>query len=114
MEKNLNQWIENLPDYYECRETVNKLAALDKAIIRKKREIKRAEDLITIEHDQPRSNATRIAKIQATSILEDELAELEAERVEYNWYYDFYKLTKDVSYIVNSIRFIQRTGSNNG
>jgi hypothetical protein len=111
MNENVKQWILQLPDYYKTKETFERLAELDAQIILLKREIEKAEDLIVLGDDKPRSNEARKAKILATSDMKDHLAQLEAERVKLQWVYEFIKVSKDVSYAVNTVRYLHKTGA---
>ena len=77
--KRLEVWVNNAPDYFEMRDIYKKYGITRAAITRKKRDIDRTEELITAEIDRPRSNDARKAKLNATAVLKDELAELEAD-----------------------------------
>jgi hypothetical protein len=79
LQTKLNVWLLNPPDYYDVTEAYTEYGRLRAAIKRKEREISRAEDIITIEIDKPRSNEAKVAKLTATATLRDELSELEAE-----------------------------------
>lgn len=75
----LDTWVANAPDYYDMTQAYRAYGRLKQLIILKEREIERVAEQITVEDDKPRSNAARARKIQATSELSDELAELKAE-----------------------------------
>jgi seryl-tRNA synthetase len=79
LRKKLEPWINNPPEYSTMIETYKALGRIKAAIARKKREIERAEELVTVEIDKPRSNEAKKAKLSATADLKDELSELEAE-----------------------------------
>ena len=79
LRRKLEPWINNPPEYETMIETYKSLGRIKAAIARKKREIERAEELVTVEVDRPRSNEAKKAKLSATSELKDELSELEAE-----------------------------------
>lgn len=75
----IDPWLRNPPDYTEVSETYKKRGLLKARKERLLREISRLEDDVVLESDNPRSNTTRIAKLQATKPLRDELAEITAE-----------------------------------
>jgi hypothetical protein len=77
--ESLDPWLNNVPDFYDMHDAYKKLGKLKAAIKRKKRDIERVEDTIAAETDKPRSNDARINRINATSTLRDELAEIEAQ-----------------------------------
>jgi hypothetical protein len=73
----LTEWLENVPDYYDMTKAYEKLGTLKSQVIYIKRDIERAEELVSIENDKPRSNEARSRKLQATSVLKDNLAQVE-------------------------------------
>lgn len=75
----LDTWVSNAPDYYDMTRAYAAYGRLKQMIILKEREIERVADMIVVEDDKPRSNAARARRIQATTELQDELAELKAE-----------------------------------
>lgn len=77
--KKLEPWINNPPEYITMINTYKAHGRLKAHIRLKKRDIERAEELVTAEIDKPRSNEAKKAKLEATATLKDELAELEAE-----------------------------------
>jgi len=79
LHKSLDPWLNSIPDLYDVTESYKEQGRLKAAITRKKRDISRAENIIIVEQDKPRSNEAKKAKLNATSLLEDELSELEAE-----------------------------------
>lgn len=82
LSQKLEPWVNNPPDYKMMVETYKQYGRLKATITRKKREIERAEEQVTIEVDRPRSNEAKVAKLNATSTLKDELTEIEAELAE--------------------------------
>lgn len=79
LQAKLEPWVNNPPDYTEMKVAYLAQGRLNSAIRLKKREIDKAEDMVTGEQDRPRSNDAKKAKLLATSTLKDELAQLEAE-----------------------------------
>ena len=77
--KKLEPWINNPPEYDDMITTYKRAGRLKALIRRKKRDIERAEELVTAEQDKPRSNDAKKAKLNATSSMKDDLADLEAE-----------------------------------
>lgn len=75
----LEHWVNNVPDYYELKEAYTIAANIRKDIIAIKRQIERAEELVAIEENAPRSNDARKRRLQATMQLKDQLAEKEQE-----------------------------------
>lgn len=75
----VHEWIENVPDYYDMTEAYKSLGELRAQIIRLKREIERVEEQVSIEAERPRSNEARSRRLQATSVLKDSLADIEAK-----------------------------------
>lgn len=75
----VNDWLDNVPDYYDMTTAYDKLGKLKAQSIRLKREIEKVEEQVAIEADKPRSNETRSKRLQATSLLKDSLADIEAE-----------------------------------
>lgn len=76
--KQLEPWINNPPAYEDMVDTYKELGRTKAAIIKQKREIQRIEDQVSIDIDKPRSNEAKKAKLEATSVERDVLAELEA------------------------------------
>lgn len=111
MDEKLKGWLTNLPDFYKTRELFNKLGELDYEIILLKRQIEEIEEQVIITMDKPRSNETRIARIVRTQELKNKLAQLEADRVKLSWLWEFMKLTKDISYNLNTLRYLHKTGA---
>jgi len=79
----LETWVQNCPDYYEVTQAYKGYGRLKQLIILKERDIERIEHSIAVEEDKPRSNVARSRKIQETSALLDELAELKAQFAEH-------------------------------
>ncbi len=79
LEERLDPWLKNPPDYYDVTESYRVKGLLESSIKLKEREIARAEELVTIDQDRPRSNEAKKAKLEATSKLKDELAELQSQ-----------------------------------
>jgi len=79
LQKSLDPWLSNVPDYYDVQTMFRKQGKLKSEIRKLQREIDRKEDTITVDMDKPRSNDTRKAKLSATSSLKDNLAALESE-----------------------------------
>jgi hypothetical protein len=75
----IHEWIDNVPDYYDMTKAYETLGELRAQIIRLKREIERVEEQVSIEAERPRSNEARSRRLQATSILKDSLADIEAK-----------------------------------
>jgi hypothetical protein len=75
----LDVWVTNAPDYYDMTQAYRGYGRLKQLIILKEREIERIAEQVAVEEDKPRSNAARSRKLQATTKLSDELAELKAE-----------------------------------
>jgi hypothetical protein len=82
----LEMWVQNSPDYYEVTQAYKGYGRLKQMIILKERDIERIEQQIAVEEDKPRSNVARSRKIQETSSLLDELAELKAQFAEHEAY----------------------------
>jgi hypothetical protein len=59
--------------------TYKRLGELRAQVIKLKREIERVEEQVSIEAERPRSNETRSRRLQATTVLKDSLADIEAE-----------------------------------
>lgn len=79
LQQKLEVWVNNPPDFDEMHTMYKEFGRLKALIKRKEREITRVEDGITAEIDKPRSNEAKKAKLNATTRLKDDLAELEAE-----------------------------------
>jgi hypothetical protein len=79
LHRKLDPWLSNPPDYDDVSQTYKKRGLLNARRARLVREISRAEDDVVIDSSNPRSNSTRLMKLEATKQLRDELAELEAE-----------------------------------
>lgn len=79
MTSRINEWLENPPDYYDMTSTYKRLGELRAQVIKLKREIERIEEQVSIEAERPRSNETRSRRLQATTVLKDSLADIEAE-----------------------------------
>jgi len=79
LQSKLEPWVNNPPDYTEMKSAYLTQGRYKSAIRLKKREVEKAEDLITGEQERPRSNDAKKAKLLATSTLKDELARLEAD-----------------------------------
>lgn len=107
-EEKFEQWRENLPDFVDAQAVVLELADLDQKIILLRRKIEKADEQALAASGNPRSNETRIARNNAVSDLKDELAELEGNRARLNWLYDFMRLTKDIGYVINGARFVNK------
>lgn len=75
----LDPWLRNPPDYDDVSQAYKKRGVLKARKERLLREISRAEDEVVLDSDNPRSNTTRIAKLEATKRLRDELSEISAE-----------------------------------
>jgi hypothetical protein len=75
----LDPWLRNPPDYEDVSSTYKERGRLNAQRSKLLREIDRVEDDVVIENNNPRSNATRILKLEATKQLRDQLAELEAK-----------------------------------
>lgn len=75
----LDPWLKNPPDYDDVSQTYKRRGVLKARRERLLREISRAEDTTVLDSSNPRSNATRLAKLEATKLLRDELAEICAE-----------------------------------
>lgn len=75
----LNPWIRNPPDYSDVHETYKRRGRLLATKAKLLREISYTEDKIALEADRPRSNETKVLKLEATKALKDRLAELESE-----------------------------------
>ncbi len=95
-EAKLAKWVAHLPDYDDMVPIVDRLSQLEDIIRRKRREIEKADEAALAQSGKPRSNETRLARNEATSLLKDELAALEGEHSKLKWVFDFQKLTKDV------------------
>lgn len=78
LRKKLEPWINNAPEYQVMVDTYKQYGRCKSDIRYKKREIERAEELVIVEVDKPRSNDAKKAKLAATSVLKDELTTLEA------------------------------------
>lgn len=79
LQSRLEPWLNDIPDYFDVRDAYTEQGRLKARIRRVSRDIERKEDEVSIEVDKPRSNEAKIAKLRATSVMKDELAELEAE-----------------------------------
>lgn len=79
LHKKLEPWINNPPEYETMIKTYKRQGILKAYIRRKKRDIERQEDTITVMDLKPRSNEAKKAKLDATTSLKDDLADLEAE-----------------------------------
>jgi hypothetical protein len=79
MEKVLNKWLKNPPDYDDVHRAYKKRGELQSRRIKVVRDINRIEDDVAAESDKPRSNDTRQRKLTATRQLKDDLAEVEAD-----------------------------------
>lgn len=75
----IHEWIDNVPDYYDMTKAYERLGELRAQTIRLKREIERVEEQVSIEEERPRSNEARSRRLQATSVLKDSLADIEAQ-----------------------------------
>ncbi len=75
----LDPWLRNPPDYEDVATTYKRRGVLKAKRERLLREISRVEDEVVLDSNNPRSNTTRIAKLEATKRLRDELAEISAE-----------------------------------
>jgi predicted nucleic acid-binding Zn-ribbon protein len=75
----LDPFLNNVPDYDEVKALYKKQGRLKSSIRLLQREIQRTEEEVNRQYDKPRSNDTRRVKDNATSHLNDKLAELEAE-----------------------------------
>lgn len=75
----LDPWLRNPPDFDDVSSAYKKRGLLKARKERLLREISRAEDDVVLDSNNPRSNTTRIAKLEATKPLRDELAEICAE-----------------------------------
>lgn len=79
MNAKIDPWLRNPPDFEEVSRAYQQRGLLKSKRARLLRKIDNAEDSAIIENGNPRSNATRFAKLSATKQLRDELAELDAE-----------------------------------
>jgi multidrug resistance efflux pump len=79
LQQKLEPWINNPPEYDIMIETYKRQGRLKSQIRIVKRNIERAEELITSEIDRPRSNEAKVKKLNATATLKDQLAEYESE-----------------------------------
>lgn len=79
LQRKLEPWINNPPEYETMIETYKRLGRLKSDIRLIKRDIERVEDSISVDVDKPRSNEAKKRKLSATNDLRDRLAELEAE-----------------------------------
>lgn len=77
--KKYTDWVENIPEFYETQALFMQLAEYKKLARQLRKEIKQKEDQVITEQDKPRSNEAKIAKIEATKELTDQLADIEAE-----------------------------------
>lgn len=77
----INEWLDNVPDYYDMTKAYEELGNIRAKIILIKREIERVEEQVSIEAERPRSNEARSRRLQATAVLKDSLADAEAKAV---------------------------------
>lgn len=75
----LDPWLKNPPDYDDVSQAYKQRGILKARKERLLREISRTEDDVVLDSTNPRSNTTRIAKLEATKLLRDELAEISAQ-----------------------------------
>ncbi len=75
----LDPWLRNPPDFDDVNSAYKRRGLLKAEKERLQRQINRVEDGVVLETDKPRSNTTRIAKLEATKELRDQLAELSAQ-----------------------------------
>jgi len=75
----LSPWMKNPPDYADVSEAYTKRGELQAKRAKLEREIRRVENNVVLTADRPRSNDTRMLKLEATYLLQDELAELDAQ-----------------------------------
>ena len=79
IEKVLDKWLKNPPDYDDVKRAYKKRGELQSKQIQLKRAINRVEEDVAAESDRPRSNDTRKKKLDNTRHLKDDLAVIEAD-----------------------------------
>lgn len=81
--KKLDKWINDPPDYDDVEKAYKMRGRLQSTKIALVRDIEAAEDeIVSDEDNKPRSNATRIKKLEATKNLRNKLAEVECQMAE--------------------------------